>query len=238
MGGYCIFNDVTFNKNKMDYWFERDWGAAILNTGVIFCNDCKFTNNYAKNGGAIFNQGQLILNSCQFIKNEAYGKGDDICVGNGGSVIIDGKENTEDDHYSTVYFAKSLDENTCGLITSLCYVGSMIGGIVVGALTANPVAGFFTGAAIGSVGAAIIISKQYDVNYNRLETCLFLIVGCSAVGAIGGVLGGFMTATTPEIAAARAEMIANEADIMSQITYDSSSISSLGEESVIIDLNL
>ena len=242
MGGYCIFNDVTFNKNKMDYWFERDWGAAILNTGVIFCNECKFTNNYAKNGGAIFNQGQLILNSCQFIKNEACGKGDDICVGNGGSVIIDGKENTEDNHHSTVYFAKSLDERTCCLITSICYIGSLIGGIVVGALTANPVAGLFAGAAIGaaigSAGAAIIVSQQYDVNYNRLETCLFLIIGCTALGAIGGVIGGFMTATTPEIAAARAEMIANEADITSQITYDSSGISSIGDESVIIDLNL
>lgn len=222
----------------MDYWFERDWGAAILNTGIIFCNNCRFTNNYAKNGGAIFNQGQLILNNCQFSKNEAYGKGDDICIGNGGSVIIDGVENTEENHSSTVYFAKSLDEGTSGLITCLCFVGSLIGGMVVGALTANPVAGLLVGAAIGAAGAAIIISQQYDVNYNRLETCLLLIVGCAVVSAMGGVLGGFMTATTPEIAAARAEMIANEADIMSQITYDSSSISSLGDESVIIDLNL
>ena len=242
MGGYCIFNNVTFNKNKMDYWFERDWGAAILNTGVIFCNNCRFTNNYAKNGGAIFNQGQLILNTCQFSKNEAYGKGNDICIGNGGSVIIDCVENTEENHSSTVYFAKSLDEGTSGLITSICFVRSLIVGMVVGALTANPVAGLFVGAAIGAAiggaGAAIIISQQYDVNYNRLETCLFLIVGCAILGGTGGVIGGFMAATTPEIAAARAEMIANEVEVSSQITYDSSSISSLCDESVIIDLNL
>lgn len=242
MGGYCIFNNVAFIENKMDYWFERDWGGAILNTGVIFCNNCKFIDNYAKNGGAIFNQGQLILNTCQFSENEAYGKGNDICIGNGGSVVIDGVENTEENHQSTVFFAKSLDEETSGLITCICYVGSIIGGMVVGALTANPIAGFFAGAAlgaaIGSIGSSIIISQQYDVNYNRMETCLFLIVGCAVVGGISGVIGGFMTATTPEIAAARAEMIANEVDVTSQITYDSSSISSLGDESVIIDLNL
>lgn len=164
--------------------------------------------------------------------------GNDICIGNGESVIIDCVENTEENHSSTVYFAKNLDEGTCGLITSICFVGSLIVGMVVGALTANPVAGLFVGAAIGGAGAAIIISQQYDMNYNRLETCLFLIVGCAILGGTGGVIGGFMTATTPEIAAARAEMIANEVEVSSQITYDSSSISSLCDESVIIDLNL
>ena len=83
-GGLCVFNHVIFSENKMDYWFTRDWGAAILNTGVCVCNDCGFYGNYAKNGGAIFNQGVLILQDCSFDGNLAYGVGDNVCVGKGG----------------------------------------------------------------------------------------------------------------------------------------------------------
>ncbi|WP_407422235.1 hypothetical protein [Methanobrevibacter sp.] len=59
MGGECMLLFVNFDKNKMDYLVERDWGAAILNTGLLTCINCSFTNNFAKNGGAIFNQGML-----------------------------------------------------------------------------------------------------------------------------------------------------------------------------------
>ena len=56
----------------MDYWFDRDWGAAILNTGVCICNKCYFGQNYAKNGGAIFNQGYLVLDIVFYENNITY----------------------------------------------------------------------------------------------------------------------------------------------------------------------
>ena len=46
--GNCIFTNVTFKDNKMDYWFQKDWGGAILNTGSVLCNNCSFVGNYAK----------------------------------------------------------------------------------------------------------------------------------------------------------------------------------------------
>ena len=54
MGGDCLFNDVNFHHNRIDYRIDRDWGAAILNTGNVICINCHFSDNYAKNGGAIF----------------------------------------------------------------------------------------------------------------------------------------------------------------------------------------
>lgn len=45
--GNCIFTNVTFKDNKMDYWFQKDWGGAILNTGSVLCNNCSFVGNYA-----------------------------------------------------------------------------------------------------------------------------------------------------------------------------------------------
>ena len=57
----------------MNYLVERDYGAAIRNAGVCTCNNCTFTNNFAKYGGAIFSQGTLELNNCTFKANTGYG---------------------------------------------------------------------------------------------------------------------------------------------------------------------
>ncbi len=110
--GTCYFNNVNFNGNRMDYWIDRDWGAAILNTGIVICNNCSFTDNYAKYGAAIFNQGFLSLNNCTFKGNTAYGErndvhvGDNVGIGDGGRVQIDGVNITKNNNI--VYFAESI----------------------------------------------------------------------------------------------------------------------------------
>ncbi|WP_407413887.1 right-handed parallel beta-helix repeat-containing protein, partial [Methanobrevibacter sp.] len=104
--GNCYFNNVRFDNNRMDYIIERDWGAAIINTGNVMCDNCSFTNNYAKNGGAIFNQGFLSLNNCTFKGNKAYGKGDNVCVGDGGLIQFNGMNLTGD--FGPVYFTESI----------------------------------------------------------------------------------------------------------------------------------
>ena len=89
--GYCILDGVTFNHNRMDYWFDRDYGAAIISTAYVECKNCVFSNNYAKYGGAIYNQGLISLTDCSFINNHGYGKGNDVCNGFGGVAIVNGK---------------------------------------------------------------------------------------------------------------------------------------------------
>lgn len=190
--GTCYFNNVNFNGNRMDYWIDRDWGAAILNTGVIICNNCSFTNNYAKYGGAVFNQGYLALNNCTFKGNTAYGdKGDNVCVGDGGVVKINNENVTKSN--TIVYFAESISTSTATWMTVVSVVGSFAIGFLAGVITANPIAGiaigFAVGAAIGTFTAAEIISSNYDINYNRLTTCLFVIGGSAAAGALGGLVG-------------------------------------------------
>ena len=190
--GTCYFTNANFKGNRMDYWIDRDWGAAILNTGVVICNNCSFTDNYAKYGGAIFNQCYLSLNNCTFNGNTAYGKkGDNVCVGDGGIVQINGVNVTGDT--SIVYFAKSISAATSTWMTVVSIAGSFAIGFIAGVITANPIAGaaigFAVGAAIGTFTAAEIISSKYDVNYDRLSTCLFVIGGSAAAGALGGVAG-------------------------------------------------
>lgn len=190
-GGECILYNVIFNENEMDYWIDRDWGAAILNTGVVICVDCVFTNNYAKNGGAIFNQGYLVLENCTFYNNDAYGKGDDVCVGDGGQVIIDGVNITGDN--SIVYFAESLSALESGLLSMLAVGITVVSSTIIGLLSSNPVLGISAGVAIGSlVGAgfaSLIISKHYDVNYNRANIIAILMAGCAISGGLAGYLG-------------------------------------------------
>ena len=94
--GECILNSVTLNKNRMDYWIYRDYGAAIISTGIVDCKNCTFSNNYAKYGGAIFNQGIINLDNCHFRDNQAYGKGDNVCVGRGGIAIVNNVVTTHD----------------------------------------------------------------------------------------------------------------------------------------------
>lgn len=190
--GTCYFTNINFNANRMGYIIQRDWGAAILNTGVIICTNCSFTNNYAKYGGAVFNQGYLVLNSCTFNGNEAYGdKGDNVCVGDGGIVMIDNKNITKDN--TIVCFAKSISASTSGWMTVVSIAGSFAIGFIAGVITANPVAGiaigFAAGAAIGTFTASKIISSNYNINYNRVGTCLFVIGGSAAAGALGGFVG-------------------------------------------------
>ena len=76
--GTCILNNVHFDSNRMDYWFEKDYGAAIYNAGYCVCNNCSFTNSYAKYGAAIFNAGILTLENCTFSGNYAYNHGNDV----------------------------------------------------------------------------------------------------------------------------------------------------------------
>ena len=200
MGGFCIFNNVKFLENKMDYMIDRDWGAAILNIGNIICNNCTFEKNSAKNGGAIFNQGFIDLENCTFINNNARGKGDNVCVGDGGKVMINGQNITSDN--SIVYFAESMSAATSTWIAigaiAVSYVAGLIAGAVSGLFTANPVVGVLVGAAvgagIGSLAAGWIISEHYDINFNRLKTAIILIAGCSLSGAVGGLFGNQISA--------------------------------------------
>ena len=209
LSGTCYFNNIKFDNNRMDYAFDRDWGAAILNTGYVICDNCTFTNNYAKNGGAIFNQGLLELNNVTFKGNEAYGVGNDVCVGDGGIVRINGQNITKAsgsnkgataglyfidnlrDVLSHVYFAESMSVAESSFIAAVGIAAATVAGIVAGALTANAIigvaVGFALGAAIGAGTAAAIISQHYDVNYNRLKTVLTLSIEGAVCGAIGGL---------------------------------------------------
>ena len=203
--GTCYFTNVNFNGNRMDYWIDRDWGAAILNTGVVICTNCSFADNYAKYGGAVFNQGYLSLDNCTFKGNTAYGeKGDNVCVGDGGVVKIDNENVTKSN--TIAYFAESISASTSTWMTVVSIAGSFAIGFIAGVITANPIAGaaigFAVGAAIGTFTAAEIISSKYDINYNRLTTCLFVIGGSAAAGALGGLAGywasGAAVETEPE----------------------------------------
>ena len=175
---------------------ERDWGAAILNTGIIVCNNCTFTNNYAKYGGAVFNQGFIGFNNCTFMGNTAYGTkndvhiGNNVCIGDGGRVQVDNKNITSDT--SIVYFAESISTGKSTALIVLSAVASFGAGFVVGALSLNPAAGILTGLAVavamGSLTTYTIVSQTYDINHDRVTTAL-IVIGTSV---IAGVIGGYM----------------------------------------------
>ena len=191
IGAMCIFNNVNFENNVMDYLFDRDWGAAILNTGAVFCTNCTFKSNYAKNGGAIFNQGYLSLNNCSFEGNKGYGVGNNVCVGDGGIVVVDGKNITENTYITT--FAKSMSASETTFVQFLIIALSFVAGIIVGSMCLNPIVAVAVGAAVGAcLGAgasAMIISEHYNINFNRGLTCLLLISGSTIAGAFGGIFG-------------------------------------------------
>ena len=48
LNGSCVFNNVLFKNNKKDYFFQRDDGGAIVNAGLVICNNCTFINNYCR----------------------------------------------------------------------------------------------------------------------------------------------------------------------------------------------
>ncbi|RAP50472.1 MAG: hypothetical protein BZ138_06630, partial [Methanosphaera sp. rholeuAM270] len=101
--------------------------------------------------------------------------------------------------------------STATWMTVVSVVGSFAIGFIAGVITANPIAGiaigFAVGAAIGTFTAAEIISSNYDINYDRLTTCLFVIGGSAAAGALGGLVGYWASApaaaaqsTSPRVA--------------------------------------
>lgn len=194
MGGVCIFDHVTFNENKMDYYFERDWGAAILNTGFVICTNCAFINNYAKNGGAIFTQGLLSVENCTFSGNVAYGEGNDICVGDDGQVLFNGVNVTGNGQVGEVHFAESMSAASSTVIAVVAPIVATVAGFIAGAITCNPLAGLAVGAlvggAIGASSAAWINGETFDVNHDRLATTLSLTITSAFSGGVGGFYGG------------------------------------------------
>ncbi len=188
--GTCYLNNVRFDNNRMDYIIERDWGAAIINTGNVMCDNCSFTNNYAKNGGAIFNQGFLSLNNCTFKGNKAYGKGDNVCVGDGGLIQFNGMNLTGD--FGPVYFTKSISVTDMTLIGVVVGVGAFATGFLTTVFTCNPGIGMAVGASIGACfglfAAAETIESSYDVNFDRLSCTISFV----SVGIITGELGGYL----------------------------------------------
>ena len=185
----------------MHYWIDRDWGAGMLNTGYAICNNCTFSNNYKKNGGAIFSQGHLIINNCTFSNNKAYGNGNDVCIGDDGTVEYNGKKICKETfkynkHLKELFFAESISTGKSSLAIGLSATFSFGLGFAAGALTANPFTGLAVGAGIGAIiGGAIssvIISKTYDVNYDRIKSTLITVALDTATGSAGGFIGGII----------------------------------------------
>ncbi|WP_407415821.1 hypothetical protein [Methanobrevibacter sp.] len=188
--GQCYFNNVRFDSNRMDYTFERDWGAAIINTGVIICDNCTFAKNYAKNGGAIFNQGHLFLNNCTFRENTAYGKGDNVCVGEGGHTYINGKNILSDT--SIVYIAESISIGESTIMCVLAIALTITAAIAATVVSGNPFVGAAVGGVVGTVmglsTAGVIISETYDANYDRTDICLCGVIVGASIGMLSGIL--------------------------------------------------
>ena len=72
-------------------------------------------------------------------------------------------------------------------------VGSFAIGFLAGVVTGNPIAGvaigLAVGAAIGAFTASEIIASTYDINFDRVSTCIFVIGGSALAGALGGFAG-------------------------------------------------
>ena len=242
LGGICVLKNVRLDNNRMDYYIDRDWGAAILNSGICLCTDCWFTNNYCSNGGAIFNQGNLTLSDCHFSGNEAYRHGDNILNVDKGVVSIDGKVIKGSSGYVT--YIESTDEVTSFFIHAISYGLSFLIGVMVSAFTVNPVIGTVAGAAVGTVigtlASVYLIKTTYDINYSRLKTCLLLIGGCALTGGLGGYLGAGVET------AAAANAVEEEVPVVNNVINDlidasSSSLSEIGssvDESILDALSV
>ena len=224
--GTYYLNNVHLNTNHMDYTVDRDWGAGILNTGAVFCNNCTFAYNYAKNGAAVFNQGYLSLDNCTFIENHAYGKGNHVCVGDGGIVVVNGKNITKNTADSIIYFAESMSTKNTILTGGGAIVLSFLAGFAAGFFSANPAVGISVGVAVGAglgTGASCYInSRHYDIHYNRGLTCLFVIGGSVLAGAAGGYLGALARAAI----SSSASIVNTETSFKDPRIIDSSEVSS------------
>ena len=188
MGGIMVLNNVKLTHNRMDYTFDRDWGAAILNLGIIICNNCTFSDNYAKYGGAIFNQGYLSFNNCTFFNNLAYKKGGDVCNSAGSGYKVDVKNTSVNLDY-----VEGLSADTSALIQVGSLVASFTVGVLAGVFTANVFVGMAAGAAIGALiggtTAIIITSNNYDYRFDRLATGLEIVFHNALVGMLAGACG-------------------------------------------------
>ena len=191
LGGLAIFRFVNFDGNHMDYWFDKDWGAAIRNAGMCTCINCSFTNNRCDKGGAIFNQGNLTLTNCIFKDNDAEAKGDDVLNADNGTVYINGEEIIGSQ--GCVEYVKSMSTFWRSLISTVGVVVSFGLGFMVGVFSLNPafgvVVGAVLGAGIGALCANFISDAIYNVNANRWILVVSLIAGCTLAGAIGGYVG-------------------------------------------------
>ena len=193
--GQMILRNIEIFGNKMEYIVDRDYGAGILNTGVVYCMNCTFHDNKAKYGGAIYNQGLLVVTNSSFYSNNGYGKGDDIVNVDHGIVSVDG-ENFEACGGKNIVYLEGLSSAWQTGIKIACYAGSFVLGAVAGIFTANPFVGIAVGAAIGSavggVGSSVICSNVYDINFCRWSCALTLTLGSAGAGAIGGQIGGVL----------------------------------------------
>ncbi len=198
--GSCILDHVTLTGNRMNYLIERDYGAAIRNSGVCTCSNCTFTNNYCKYGGAIFSQGVLELNDCTFRGNTGYGAGNDVCNADKGTVKVDRIQ--INDTQGIVYHAESLSYHTRTIISVFTPLIALAAGFAAGALCANPLVGAVVGAAvgacIGTTASVYVCSNVYDISFSRLETTFILVVSCTVAGALGGFASGYLVANYGE----------------------------------------
>lgn len=234
IGGTCIFNNVTFNLNRMDYCFEQDYGAAICNTGTCVCNNCTFTNNYCKYGGAIFSQGALEVNNCTFKGNYAYKHGENIFNADEGIIKVNNVtiKNTQ----GLVYHDTSISKKQ---ITVLYFISAGLAaavGFTIGTIFGSPVLGTVIGAiagtAVGIGSAAYICSHVYNLNFDRTTLCVCFIIGCAAAGAAGGALGGYLTAVPEDWVEPAYELYSENVYLVSS---ESSSVTAAETGSVISD---
>ncbi len=189
--GNCYFNNVRFDNNRMDYVFERDWGAAIINTGYIVCDNCTFTNNHAKNGGAIFNQGFLSLNNCTFKGNKAYGEGDDVCVGDGGKVKVNGENVTS--NKGPIHITDGLSMSDVTICTIWCIGSTIVLSILAGAASGGMLMAAAIGFSIGSVlsilTAKLVCNNVFNLNFDGTTYAAVLIGGSIVAGMTAGIVG-------------------------------------------------
>ena len=175
----------------MDYFFKRDWGGAIINTGILACYKCNFTYNYAKHGGAIFNQGILDLENCTFSNNKAYGKGNDVCVGDGGKVKVNGENITSSE--GPIYIADGYSMTDVTICTMWCIEStvllSFLAGAASGGILMAAAIGFAIGGVLGMLTSKIVSTNVFDLNFDATTYAAVLIGGSIVAGVSAGILG-------------------------------------------------
>ena len=199
LGGYCICKNVRFNKNRMDYLIDNDFGAGICNAGTCICYDCQFSNNYCSYGAGIFNQGILELHNCSFWGNYAYRHANDVCNTDGGKVSVDDNVINGTDGY--VRYESSMSATARSQFFSVISICAISLGFAFGSLVCTPWVGMLIGAgigaALGTLGGAFIVSETHDMSFNSVGTFTGLVALCILNGAMGGAFGSFLTSEFP-----------------------------------------